>query len=82
MKDRVTNDDSNESIVDAPPVATAPEEGTGQTQRNLTRTKPKSAPAKRKTFNEKEPTLNVSSPKLKPKWNAFPTFKKFFSRRG
>jgi hypothetical protein len=79
MKDNAASDDDDRRVVDASPIGT--EEGSGHTQTNTGRTKRKTANAKRNARNEKEPNSDGQAPTSKPKWNAFPTFKKIFSRR-
>ena len=80
-REGVAKDGGERRVVDASPVMMATEEGTGHTQKDSARTKTKPVTAKHKTRNEREPTSDVQSPKPKPKWNAFPTFKKIFTRR-
>lgn len=80
-KDSVPSEDDDRRVVDASPVVTSTEEGSGHTQKNTGRTKTKPVNAKRKARNEKEPNSDSRSSESKSKWNTFPTFKKLFSRR-
>jgi len=81
-KESVANDVGNTRVVDASPVTAVPEEGTGQAQKNPTRTTSKSVPAKRKSKTDKEQTPVGHDTKSQPKRDYFPTFRKLFSRRG